>query len=272
LTEEIEATTGVKAVERALEILTCFTLEAPELSLYEICAKTGLPKATVHRLLSTLAQAKFVVQDPSSSTYRLGYKMMLMGAVAQSQINYLSKAEPILRDLVHDIDETVAVASLDGDQHVCTLVVEPERPVRVTTTLGVRRPCYFGAAGSLLLAYQTDVFLDEILPADKLEAFTVWSITDPIEYRRRLYSIHEHGYAIERGEAFPDVTALATPIIDHQGKVVATATIIAPTHRVPDERVSVLLKKLVESSSMISRELGAIQHEPISTLSSGKIE
>ena len=145
--------------------LSCFTLETPRVEFIEICAQTGLPKATVHRLLATLAQADYVVQDPATSMYRLGHKFMVMGAIARSQINYLNKAEPIFQQLVPEIDETVAVASLDGDHHVCTLVVEPERPVRVTTTVGVRRPCYFGAAGLVLLAYQPESVLDEILSA-----------------------------------------------------------------------------------------------------------
>jgi len=267
--ELVDGTTGVKAVKRALDVLSCFSQEFPELSLLEICSQTGLPKATVHRILATLAHADFVVQDPSTSIYRLGHKLMVMGAIARSQINYLDKAETVFQDLVPDIDETVAVASLDGDHHICTLVVEPERSVRVTTTVGVRRPCYFGAAGLVLLAYQPDSILDEILPADKLEAFTVWSITDPANYRRRLSSVREHGYAIEKGEAFPDVTALAAPIFDYQGKVVAAAAIVAPTHRVPDDRIYVLLNKLTEATSRISRELGASQNSPVSVSASG---
>jgi DNA-binding IclR family transcriptional regulator len=257
--ELLEVTKGVKAVERALDVLSCFTMEAPELSLIEICVRTGLPKATTHRFLATLAQSNFIVQDPETSLYRLGYKLMVMGAIAQSEISYLTKAEPVFRELVHDIEETINTASLDGDHHVCTLVVEPERPVKVTTNIGVRRPCYFGAAGLVLMAYQPDHVLDQILPPDKLEAFTVWSNTDPAEYRRRLLGVREHGFAIERGEAFPDVTALAAPILDHQGKIVAAAAIVAPTHRVPDDRIAVLLKKLLEATSQISRELGATQ-------------
>jgi DNA-binding IclR family transcriptional regulator len=260
--EENEITTGVKAVERAIDLLSCFTLLVPELSLVELSSRTGLPKATAYRILTTLAQAKFIVQDPATSKYRLGYKLMVMGAIARSQVNYLTKAEPIFKELVYDIDETIAVASLDGDHHVCTLVVEPERPVRVTTSIGTRRPCYFGSAGLILLAYQPEAVLDEVLPGDRLEAFTVWSVTDPTEYRRRLNGVREHGYAIEKGEAFPDVTGLATPIFDHQGIILAGASIVAPTHRVPDERIGVLLKKLVEATSEISRELGAPQNTP----------
>ncbi len=257
--DDNKVTTEVKGVKRALNVLSCFTLETPELNLADICNRTSLPKATVHRLLATLAQSKFVVQDGETSKYRLGYKMMLMGAIARSQVNYLSKAQPIFKELVYDIDETIAVASLDGDQHVCTLVVEPERSVRVTTSIGTRRPCYFGSAGLVLLAYQPDTVLDEILPPEKLEAFTVWSVTDPTEYRRRLANVREHGYAIEKGEAFPDVTGLAAPIFDHEGKIVATASIVAPTHRVPDERIGALLKKIIEATTEISRELGAPQ-------------
>jgi DNA-binding IclR family transcriptional regulator len=265
LDESSEGVTGVKAVRRALDIMSCFSLETPELGLIEICAQTGLPKATAHRLLATLLQQEYLVQDPDSCSYRLGPRFLVMGAIARSQINYLKKAEQVFHELVADIDETIAVASLDGDHHVCSLVVEPERSVRVTTTVGVRRPCYFGAAGLVLLAYQPETSLDQILPADKLEAFTVWSMTDPSEYRRRLAAIREHGFAIEKGEAFPDVTAMAAPIFDHQGTVVAAAAIVAPTHRVPDDRIGILLNKLMEATNRISRELGATQNFPTAT-------
>lgn len=184
---------------------------------------------------------------------------MELGAIARSQMNYLDKAGPILRELVYEIDETVAVAVLDGADHVCTWVVEPARPIRVTTALGVRRHCYFGAAGLVLLAYQPDRVLDEILPSDRLEAFTVWSLTNPAEYRRRLRAVRDQGYAIERGEAFSDVTALAAPIFDHRGRMLAAPGIVAPTHRVPDDRVESLIKKLVEAATRISLDLGAPQ-------------
>jgi DNA-binding IclR family transcriptional regulator len=128
--------------------------------------------------------------------------------------------------------------------------------------------CYFGAAGLVLLAYQPESILNKILPSDKLEAFTVWSTIDPTEYKRRLAGVREHGFAIERGEGFPDVTALSAPIFDYQGQVVAAATIVAPTHRVPDDRISVLLKKLLEATNQISRELGASHNMPIQTFSS----
>jgi DNA-binding IclR family transcriptional regulator len=260
LDEFSDGITGVKAVKRALDVLSCFTLEAPELSLLDISAQTELPKATVHRLLATLVQEEFIVQDPETSIYKLGPMILVLGVIARSQINYLKKAEQVFRGLVSDVDETIAVASLDGDHHVCTLVVEPDRSVRVTTSVGVRRPCYFGAAGLVLLAYQPDTVLDKILPSDKLEAFTVWSTTDPVDYRRRLATIREHGYAIEKGEAFPDVTAMAAPIFDHQGKIVAAAAIVAPSHRVPDDRIGILIRKLTEATSEISHQLGASQN------------
>lgn len=267
--DDTKTISEVKGVKRALNVLSCFTLDLPELSLADICNRTELPKATVHRLLTTLAQAKFVVQDEETSKYRLGYMMMVMGAIARSQINYLTRAEPILKELVYDIDETVVVASLEGDHHVCTLVVEPKRSIRVTTAVGTRRLCYFGSAGLLLLAYQPPSVVEEILPPNKLEAFTVWSTTDPAEYRRRLANIRELGYAIEKGEAFPDVTGLAAPIFDHEGKIVAAASIVAPTHRVPDERIGPLLKKIVHATMEISRELGAPQAISQETFSIG---
>src|SRR5512143_608331 len=130
---------GTGAVRRALGILSCFTMQTPERGVSEISAELGLPKATVHRLLVAMTDAGYVEQVPATGKYRLGVTLLGLGAVVASNLSYQEKALPHLRRLVDEVDETVVVAVLDGLSHVCTLVVEPRRPVRVTTAVGIRR-------------------------------------------------------------------------------------------------------------------------------------
>ena len=69
--------------------------------------------------------------------------------------------------------------------------MNPVRPVRFFTRVGVRRRAYFGAGGQVLLAWQPKEALEQALPQDRLEAFTLWSITDPADYLRRLRQVRE---------------------------------------------------------------------------------
>lgn len=249
---------GVKAVERALDVLCCFTLEAPQKGVSEISEELGLSKGAVHRLLTALKSRRCVDHDPVSGKYQLGTKVLeLAGVLYSNRLSYGERARPHLQRLVEDINETVVVNSFDGDSHICTLVIDAPRPVRFFTRVGLRRHPYFGASGQVLLAWESKEVVDRVLPEDKLEAFTLWSITDPADYRRRLRQVREQGYALDRGETFPDVTGLGAPIFNHNGQVVAAAVIVAPTHRVPDDQLSKLVEKLRQATASISLELGA---------------
>jgi IclR family KDG regulon transcriptional repressor len=249
---------GMKAVQRALDILACFTPETPLRGVSEISEETGLSKGSVHRLLMALKSRRCVEHDPVTAKYQLGTKLLeLAGVLYANRLSYQEKARPYLQRLVEEINETVVVNALDGDSHICTLVIDASRPVRFFTRVGVRRRPYFGAAGQVLLAWESKEAVERVLPPDKLEAFTLLSLTDPGDYVRRLRQVKEQGYALDRGETFPDVTGLGAPIFNHNGQVVASASIVAPTHRVPDDRLPELIEKLLHTTASISAELGA---------------
>ena len=250
-------TAGGRAVQRAFDILSCFSLESPQKGVSEISAETGLSKGSVHRLLMALKSRRCVDHDPATGKYQLGTKLLeLAGVLYANRLSYQEKARPHLQRLVEQINETVVVLTLDGDTLICTMVIETPRPVRVFTRVGVRRRAYFGAGGQVLLAWQSKETIDRALP-DRLEAFTLWSIKDPADYLHRLRQVREQGYALDRQEAFPDVIALGAPIFDHDGHVVAAAVITAPSHRMSEERMPALIQQLLEATSSISLDLGA---------------
>jgi DNA-binding IclR family transcriptional regulator len=249
---------GAKAVQRALDILSSFTLETPQKGVSEISEETGLSKGSVHRLLMALMSKRCVDHDPVTGKYQLGTKVLeLAGVLYANRLSYQERARPHLQRLVDEINETVVVNARDGDSHICTLVIDAARPVRFFTRIGLRRRPYFGAAGQVLLAWETKESVESVLPSDKLDAFTLLSITDPGDYLRRLRQVREQGYALDRGETFPDVTGLSAPIFNHNGQVVASVSIVAPTHRVPDDRLPELIEKLLRATARISAELGA---------------
>jgi DNA-binding IclR family transcriptional regulator len=256
--KQTNGSAGVQAVERALDVLCCFTIESPQKGVSEISDELGLSKGAVHRLLTALKSRRCIDHDPVTGKYQLGTKLLeLAGVLYVNRLSYQEKARPHLQRLVDDINETVVVLTIDGDSLICTLVIDAARPVRVFTRVGVRRRAYFGAGGQVLLAWEAQEVIDRALAKDRLEAFTLWSITDPADYRRRLQQVRGQGYALDRQEAFSDVTALGAPIFDHNGHVVAAAVITAPTHRVPEDRMPNLIERLLQATANISTELGA---------------
>ncbi len=248
----------MKAVQRALDILSCFTPETHQKGVSEISEETGLSKGSVHRLLMALKSRRCVDRDPVTGKYQLGTKLLeLAGVLYANRLSFQEKARPLLQRLVDDVNETVVVLTLDGDSLICTMVIDAARPVRVFTRVGVRRIAYFGAGGQVLLAWESKEVIESTLPPDRLEAFTLWSIRDPVDYLRRLRQVREQGYALDRQEAFPDVTAVGAPVFDHNGQVVAAVIVTAPTHRMPEDRMPGLIERLLKATASVSTELGA---------------
>ena len=66
---------SIRAVERALDVLMCFTSQTPELTMTQISEMVGINKSTVHRLLATLEGKRFVERDPATGAYRLGIRL-----------------------------------------------------------------------------------------------------------------------------------------------------------------------------------------------------
>lgn len=209
----------MKAVQRALDILACFTPETPQRGVSEISEETGLSKGSVHRLLMALKSRRCVEHDPVTGKYQLGTKLLeFAGVLYANRLSYQEKARPYLQRLVEEINETVVVNALDGDSHICTLVIDAARPVRFFTRVGVRRRPYFGAAGQVLLAWQSKEAVERVLPPDKLEAFTLLSLTDPGDYLRRLRQVREQGYALDRGKRSRTLRAWALPSLITTGR------------------------------------------------------
>ena len=105
-------TSGVQSVERALHILSCFTVEEKLLSVGEISAKLVLPKSTVVRLLHTLKSHRFIEQDAGTQRYRLGFKVLELGNAYASNLDLRQVALPIMKALNEETLETVSLNGL----------------------------------------------------------------------------------------------------------------------------------------------------------------
>ncbi len=106
----------VKSLEKALIILELMIDEERSLSLMQICARLGYGKSTVHRILGTLKQRKFVRQNPVTKLYGIGVRTLSIGSPSKKE-NYLRKhMTPFLRELHVECKETVNAAVNEYNQ------------------------------------------------------------------------------------------------------------------------------------------------------------
>jgi IclR family KDG regulon transcriptional repressor len=217
---------NVRAVSRAVSILEQFTLDRPEATLTEISGGIGLSKSTTHRLLATLEAAGMVEFNRKTTLYRLGLKLFSMGSVASKSMELVKLADPLLRAITEDTDETSLVLVVDGMQALCLRRADGNQPVRVLIMeVGKHVPFNCGAAGRVLLAHLPDSQWEEVVLAHTHRA-TKCSLVEREELDRDRHEIRERGYAVGWEDCALSACSLGAPVRAAGGAVVASVGIL----------------------------------------------
>ncbi|ACS99489.1 IclR family transcriptional regulator [Paenibacillus sp. JDR-2] len=235
-----EGKSNVRAVERALDILLCFT-EGTDLAMSEIADKVGLHKSTVHRMLATLENRGFVERDPSSERYHLGMRMWELSAHLSSSDDQSVIWQPEMERLRDRLGETVSIYVRDGSERVRIQAVQSNQPVRRVAPVGARLPLYAGASSKVLIAY-SDRFVQEQIFGDPAWLLAI----DLDQYKQQLEEIAQQGYATSFEEREPGVAALAAPIFNRHGKVAAALSVSGPSSRLTMDTMSEYSTVLIE--------------------------
>lgn len=245
----------VDAVLKALEILDCFNLQETELSLNQLCDKTGLYKSRVHRLCGTLINAGYLVRT-SRTNYRLGPKLMVLGKVYEKTNSLRSLALPFMKGLAEVTGESVALFVIDNMKCIC--MAREMGPSRLTYAIneGDYMELHPTASGQVLLAYADEDFTAKALEKAEMIPFTPNTLVDKDAVCRELTNIRERGYAVSREGRELGIAAIAAPIFDFENKVPAALAIVGPVHRFSDDKIDFLLRELLTATREVSRLMG----------------
>lgn len=243
------------AVTRALDILELF-LDADEpLPGPEIVRRLGLPRTTVHELLTTLTARGYLVQ--ASGRYRLGVRVHQLGNAYAERLDLADEGRQVARGVAEACDETVHVAILEGTEVVYIAKVDSTHAVRMVSATGRRLPAHCTAVGKMLLASLPDEELRARIPDGvPLAAMTPQSITETPALYAELAAARERGTAVEDRESNADVSCVAAPVRDRDGAVVAALSISVPTLRWDDERREELRALAASGAEELSSRLG----------------
>ncbi len=245
----------VQSIDRAVSILKCFSKQRKEMKLSEIADELSLNKSTVHGIISTLKYNGLIDQDEETQKYRLGLYLMKLGDTVASSIDIRDIAHPIIKEVSQQLNETVHLSKLDGDELIYLDKVESNQSMRIFTTIGSRMPAYCTGMGKAMLAYIDDEKINNLLP-DALEPMTEYTITDKNELLKRLADIREKGYAMDNEENSIGLRCIAAPIFDHKGNAKYAISVSGPTVRMTDKRMENIISIIKDSARKISYKLG----------------
>jgi IclR family KDG regulon transcriptional repressor len=245
----------LSSVKNALRILNSFTMDEPEKKVSDISSSLGLNKSTVSRTMATLASEGFVFKDPETKKYRLGFSILTLSGIINSNMDIVRESQPILNKLVETLGETAHISIFDHLEVVYLQKVECNHPVRFLTHVGKRNPPYCTSSGKVLLAYSSPDVIETII-SQGLKQYTKNTITDPERLRSHLNEIRENGYAYSVEEFSEGVITIAAPIYDYTGKVIAALSVVGPKQRIQQQKIPSFAKKVMSASQEISQNMG----------------
>jgi IclR family acetate operon transcriptional repressor len=240
---------GTQAVDRAAELLVRIIESDRPIAFTALVAASGLPKSTTSRLLAALERHRLLQRDRDGA-FRPG-PVLATYASHTGAADLIALAQPVLERLGDKTGETVNLAVPGGGAVEQIAQVDSRYLLGATNWVGMRVPLHCSALGKIFLAYGAAT-----LPAGRLERCTPQTITSRAALAENLDSARHAGFAIARDELEPGLIAVAAPVRDVNGAVVAALSVSGPTVRLTDDRVDEVAALLVIEAEALSSVLG----------------
>lgn len=230
----------VRAVERAIDVLMCFTRERPTLSVTDLQRALSLSRPTLYRLLHTLEGKGLVRSFGEPQRFQLGHGAIALGDAALARIDLVRIAQPHLRRLWDATDETVAllVPAADGLK-LCVEEIPSRQALVFTRGAGFTEPMTVGASGKVMLAFMADRGVDGGEPL-----------------RAELERIRRDGYCISTGEIIGGAIAIAAPVFDRDGHIAGAICVFGPEARFSDVHRQNCVDEACTAARNVSHAMG----------------
>ena len=222
---------GGSTTARAFAVIECVAASADPLALPDLVGATGFPKSTVHRLLLLLESEGLLAREPDGKRYVAGPRLAALALAALRNSGNRAERRAVLQELVDEVGETCNFTMLDGDEVVYLDRVEARWPLRLMLAPGSHVPLHCTASGKLFLALMPTARRRRLLAAAPLKRLTDNTITDRNRLLRELERIRAENIGTDDEEFLAGLTAVAVPVFDARGRILATVAVHAPSSR-----------------------------------------
>lgn len=204
---------GIGVLDKAVVVLHAVAEEP--CGLAQLCERTGLPRATAHRLAAGLEVHRLLTRD-GAGRWRLGPALRELSARASDPL--LAAGAAVLPGLRETTGESVQLYRREGTTRVCVAALEPAAGLRDTVPVGARLPMTAGSAAKVLLAYSDPATQQAVL-------------ADAVFTDRALAEVRRRGWAQSVAEREPGVASVSAPVRDAGGAVIAAVSVSGPIDR-----------------------------------------
>lgn len=246
---------AVRSVDRAAALLLALGESQGEAGVTELARRLGLHKSTASRLLATLQRRGLVEQDDETGKYRLGIVVIRLAERAERTLDLRSIALPELERLARLTHETTGLGVVDTETLLTVAQVDGPNLIAVGDWTGRSTPLHCVASGKVLLAALAEREVVRIVRRG-LVTYTERTIVELEPLLEELARVRRRGYATAIGEYETGLNAVAAPVHDARGNVVAAVDIWGPAFRLTPRRIPELAVQAREAAAAISVRLG----------------
>lgn len=244
----------IQSLERGLAVIRTFDANHSAQTLTEVAKDAGLSKATARRCLHTLVELGYAGFD--GRLFSLRAKILELGYSYLASFEVPEIAHPHLQALATAVEEACSMAVLDGDQVAYVARVSTPRIMSVSISVGSRFPAHVTSMGRVLMAAQSESWLDAYFERAEFPAITRRTTTSRRALSKVLAQVRSRGYAINDQELEDGVRSVAVPIHARSGETVAAINISTSAFRRSlDDLEDDLLPALQETARKIESDL-----------------
>lgn len=246
----------VQSFARGLEVIRSFSAQAPQQTLTEVAARSGLTRAGARRILLTLLTLGYVETD--GKYFSLTPRILDLGFAYLSSMPIWNLAEPVMEGLVEQIKESSSAAVLESTDIVYVLRVSTHKIMSISLGVGSRLPAYCTSMGRMLLADAPQAQVRKILAASKIQPLTRHTLTDIDDVLAQIDQARRQGWCLVNQELEEGLISIAAPITNRAGRTVAALNISGQANRTSARVMQDSMRPaLLEAAQAISRLLSS---------------
>lgn len=241
---------SLSTVENAIDLLFHLHAEGAPRGVTAVGKALALPKSSAHRLLSTLTRRGLLERD-ERGRYCPGVGLIALGLGVLEREPVVAVARPVLESEAKRLGDTVFLTAARAGAVVVLDKAEGTGFLRAAPRIGSTVPLHATAVGKLYLSYAPDAVT---LGDDPLEAFTSSTRTSPALLAAELERVRRQGYAENRDEWIPGLSAIAAPV-RAAGRMVAALAVACPSPRLEALRSPAVAGRILEAARHVGERM-----------------
>lgn len=226
----------VAALANGLRAIEAFATSRERMTLAEVARYTRLTRAATRRYLLTLVANGYASFD--GKRFQLTSRVLRLGHAYISSVPLPQIAQPIVEELGHRTDESIALSVLEGSESLTIASSAPRRILGIFTRVGTHLPALSTATGRVLLAGKPDETIRDMLRTVSIQKLTPKTKTSPTQILEEIRRIRRTGYALNDEEIEVGLRVIAVPIRDTGGNIIASMCVSTYSGRYEVEQLT----------------------------------